>query len=200
MSLYAMVFQDYVPRWSHNDFAFRELAFAILSFATGQCRFERPQRLHGDVSNGYLIDPDDVLCGKSKLLPLFAVGCHSPGEEAGSAPQASMYWFENVLVSLVPDIVIQNDTEAAMAKVVEFGLGEGKPDFYAIVFSLRNVIMLQVLVEKSNTVIKHTESGAFSPPAFCILRQQQSEAAQLCADHSLHPASHARRIALYPSL
>jgi hypothetical protein len=50
MSLYDILFQDYAPRWSHNDFAFRELAFAILSFATGQCRFDRPDRLHGEVS------------------------------------------------------------------------------------------------------------------------------------------------------
>jgi predicted CxxxxCH...CXXCH cytochrome family protein len=70
-------------------------------------------------------DPDDdVVCGKSELRSLYAVECHSPGEEAGSAAQASMYWFQNVLVSLVPDVPISNDTEAAMANVVEFGLGK----------------------------------------------------------------------------
>ena len=129
---YCILFEDYVPGWSHNDFAFRELAFAILSFATGQCRFDRPEYLHGDVSNGYLIVPgDDAESHKPKLLPLFASGCHNLGEEAGSAPLSSIYWFEHVLVSLVPDIVVQDNAEAAIAKVVEFGLRKARA------FSLR---------------------------------------------------------------
>ncbi|KAI9780472.1 MAG: hypothetical protein M1839_006746 [Geoglossum umbratile] len=158
MSNYAFNFEAHLPEWGHNDFAFRESCFAILSLATGQYRFDEPMRLNGEIDNGYLIDLDDgVYGGRPKLLPLFASGCHRPGEEAGSAPQASIYWFENVLVSLVPDIVVQSDTEAAIAKVVEFGLKEGKLNFYALVFSLINVVMLQVIVENGVTAIKRTE-------------------------------------------
>jgi len=102
--------------------------------------------------------------GRPKLLPLFASGCHRPGEEAGSAPQASIYWFENVLVSLVPDTVIQGDMEAAIAKVVEFGLKEGKLNFYAMVFSLINVVMLQVIVENQVTAIKRTKTIQLDSP------------------------------------
>jgi hypothetical protein len=40
---------------------------------------------------------------------------------------------------------------------VEFRLGEGKLDFYVIVFSLMNVVMLQASVENGDAVIKHTE-------------------------------------------
>jgi hypothetical protein len=67
-----------------------------------------------------------------------------------------IYWFENVLVSLVPDAAIQDDTEAAIAKVVEFGLEEGKHDFYAVVFSLINAVMLHVTVEDGVTTINRT--------------------------------------------
>ncbi|KAI9771456.1 MAG: hypothetical protein M1840_002076 [Geoglossum simile] len=173
MSSYAPNFGTYLPEWSHNDFALRESAFAILSLAAGQYRFDEPERLDGEIGNGYLIDVDDEDLGdngrgnkpreeffgaRPKSLPLFASGCHCPGEEAGSAPQASIYWFENILVSLVPDIVIQNDTEAAIAKVVEFGLKEGKLNFHVVVFSLVNVVMLQVLVQNGVTAIKRTEA------------------------------------------
>jgi hypothetical protein len=162
---YSDMFRDCLPELSHDDFAFRELAFAILSFATCQYRLDMPHRLHGELINGYLIDPDDDIShGKSKLLPLFAQGCHSPEKEPGSAPQASIYWFESVLVSLVPDIILQNDAGAAIAKVVGFGLGQGKLDFHAIALSVINVIMLRVIVENGVTIVKHTKTTRLSTP------------------------------------
>jgi hypothetical protein len=67
-----------------------------------------------------------------------------------------MYWFEDVLVSLVPDAIIQDDTEAAIAKVVEFGLQNGSRHFYALVFSLLDVVMLHVTVEDGVTTVKRS--------------------------------------------
>ncbi|KAI9761275.1 MAG: hypothetical protein M1840_001978 [Geoglossum simile] len=109
MSSYASNFEAHLPEWGHNDFAFRESCFAILSFAAGQYRFDEPLRLNGEIDDGYLMEPDnespvgrylddgdldDGVCGgRPRLLPLFASGCHRSGEEAGSAPQASIYWF-----------------------------------------------------------------------------------------------------------
>ncbi|KAI9767864.1 MAG: hypothetical protein M1840_005357 [Geoglossum simile] len=157
MSNYAFNFEAHLSEWGDNDFAFRESCFAILSFATGQYRFDEPLRLNGEIDNGYLMEPDNESLDDGDLAD-GVYGCHRPGEEAGSAPQASIYWFENVLVSLVPDIVVQSDTEAAIAKVVESGLREGKLNFYAVVFSLINVVMLQVIVENEVTTIKRTET------------------------------------------
>jgi hypothetical protein len=145
--------------WSYKDAAFRELAFAILSFAAGQYRFDELQSLEGQITNGYLVDRNGR---RPELLPLFGSGCHSLGEEAGSAPHDPIYWFENVLVSLVPDYIIQDDSEAAMAKAVEFGLKEDNPDFYAVVFSLINAIMLHVTVEDGVTTIKRTSKTEIS--------------------------------------
>jgi hypothetical protein len=76
--------KSFLPSWSHKDSAFRELAFAILSFAAGQYRFDELQRLKGQATNGYLLDSNG---GRLELLPLFGSGCHSLGEEAGWAPQ-----------------------------------------------------------------------------------------------------------------
>jgi hypothetical protein len=153
MSPSHLYLKSYIHSWSHRDSAFRELAFAILSFAAGQYRFDELQRLEGQKTNGYLLDRTG---DGTELLPLFGSGCHNPGEEAGSAPQETMYWFENVLVSLVPDAIIQDDTEAAIAKVVEFGLQNSSRDFYALVFSLLNVVMLHVTVEDGVTTVKRS--------------------------------------------
>lgn len=72
------------------------------------------------------------------------------------APQDSTYWFENFLVSLVPDDVLRDDAEAGIAKVLEFGLETGARDFYAVVFSLLNMLMLHVTVEDGVTTVNRT--------------------------------------------
>lgn len=156
-------FNRYLPGWNHDDFTFRELAFAILSFAAGQFRFDMLSCLDGDLSTGFFIDPgDDERLSKPRLLPGFATRYHNPGADAGSAPQASIYWFENILVSLEPDAGMQNNPEAAIVKVVEFGFKEGKTKFYAVVFSLVNIIMLEISVRNGIPVLKRTEITSLS--------------------------------------
>lgn len=154
---YASHFWEYLPGWGHKNFAFREVAFAILSFAAGQHHFDDPNRFYGHYrkheSNGYLIDRNEG--GEPKLMPLFGSGCHSPDQEPGSTPPDSIYWFENVLISLVPNTVFEKDTEAAIAKAVEYGLEEGKINFQIVVFSILNAIMLEVHV-KDGVVIRRT--------------------------------------------
>lgn len=151
-------FWEYASGWGHENFAFREVAFAILSFAAGQYYFDDPNRFYGHhdkyESSGYLIDRNEG--GKPKLMPLFGSGCHRPDQEPGSAPLGSIYWFENVLISLVPDTVFGKDTEAAMAKAVEHGLEEGKTNFQIVVFSIFNAIMLEVHVKDGVKAIKRT--------------------------------------------
>lgn len=160
---YASHFWKYVPEWGHENFAFREVAFAILSLAAGQYRLDNPNRFCGHrkkhASSGYLLDRGTG--SESKLMPLFGSGCHRPGQEPGSAPSSSIYWFENVLVSLVPDTVLEEDAEvavaeAAVAKVVEYGLKEGNTNFQAVVFSILNAIMLEIHVKDGLKKIKRT--------------------------------------------
>jgi hypothetical protein len=58
---------------------------------------------------------------------------------------------------LVPDAIIQDDTEAAIAKVAELGLEEGNRDFYVVVLSLINVVMLHVTVENGLTTVNRIQ-------------------------------------------
>ncbi len=152
-------FWEYVPGWGHKDFAFRELAFAILSIASGRYYFDRPDRLfgdhlHRDRCNGFLIDADDT--AEPDLMPIFGSACHIPDQEPGSAPDGHMYWFENVLISLVPNTVFEVDTEAAIAKAVERGLEEGKVGFQIVMFSIFRAIMLEVHVHDGIKKIRRT--------------------------------------------
>jgi hypothetical protein len=110
------------------------------------------QRLEGQKSNGYLLDRTR---DRAELLPLFGSGCHNPREEVGSTPQETMYWFENVLVSLVPDAIIQDDTEVAIAKGRVWPT-EWQSRLYALVFSLLDVVMLHMTVEDGVTTVKRS--------------------------------------------
>lgn len=60
--------ESYIHSWNHKDSAFRELAFAILSFAAGQYRFDELQHLEGQGSNGFLLDRTG---DSTRLLPIF---------------------------------------------------------------------------------------------------------------------------------
>lgn len=153
---YAMRFWEYAPSWEHKGFAFREFAFAILSIATGRYYFvDRADysKFAGYDDMGYIIDRNG---GKPLSIPIFGSECHEPGTSPGSAPTGTLYWFENVLVSLVPDSVFRHDTEAAIAKAVEYGFAEGKTSFQTILFTIFNVILLEAYVKDGVKVIRRT--------------------------------------------
>jgi hypothetical protein len=69
----------------------------------------------------------------------------------------SLYWFENVLVSLVPDYIFSLDTEATIAKTVEYGFGQGKTSFQVTLFSIFNVILLEAYLKDGVKVTRRTE-------------------------------------------
>ncbi|KFY35024.1 hypothetical protein V494_06273 [Pseudogymnoascus sp. VKM F-4513 (FW-928)] len=154
---YATRFWEYAPRWRHDGFAFREFAFAILSIAAGRFYFlERANynRFAGYDVEGYIIDRNN---GKPLSVPIFGMECHEPGVSPGSAPNETLYWFENIVVSLVPDSILRQDTEAAIAKAVEYGFREGKTSFQTILFSIFDVILLEAYVKDGIKVVRRTE-------------------------------------------
>ncbi|OBT83899.1 hypothetical protein VE02_08409 [Pseudogymnoascus sp. 03VT05] len=102
---------------------------------------------------GYIIDRNS---GETLSIPIFGLECHEPGVSPGSAPTETLYWFENVLVSLVPDSVFRQGTEAAIAKAVEYGFGQGKTSFQINLFSIFNVILLEAYVNGGAKVIRRT--------------------------------------------
>ncbi|OBT65425.1 hypothetical protein VE03_06041 [Pseudogymnoascus sp. 23342-1-I1] len=153
---YTMRFWEYASSWGHKGFAFREFAFALLSIATGRYFFiDRADhdKFAGYDDRGYIIDRNG---GEPLPIPIFGLECHEPGVSPGSAPAGTLYWFENVLVSLVPDSVFRQDTEAAIAKAVEFGFETGKTSLQIILFSIFNVMLLEAYVKDGVKVIRRT--------------------------------------------
>jgi hypothetical protein len=90
-------------------------------------------------------------------MPLFGSGCHDPNQEPGTAPRDSIYWFGDVSITLVPNTDLENDTEAVLAKAIEYGLGEGKTNFQLVLFSILNVVMLEVNIKNGIKVIRRTK-------------------------------------------
>lgn len=73
--------------------------------------------------------------------------CHEPRISPGSAPAGALFWFENVF---------RQDTEAAIAKAVEYGFEEGKASFQIILFSIFNVILLEAYVKDGIRLTRQT--------------------------------------------
>ncbi|KAK2814043.1 hypothetical protein FQN50_000447 [Emmonsiellopsis sp. PD_5] len=158
---YDFLLRDF-PRWSPDDFVFRELAYAIVSLAAAQVSFRTVQPTHSHVL--------DQSPGRRMYQPSMpselALGCHVEGESPGSAPEESMYWFNDVLVCLIPEIPelksIYRD------KAVWFGCQAGKSSFHAILLSLCTVTLVEVAVENEIPSVKYTEPlallGNFNPP------------------------------------
>ena len=57
----------------------------------------------------------------------------------------------------MPNTVLENDTEAVLAKAIEYGLGEGKTNFQVVVFSILNAVMLEVNIKDGIKGIRRTK-------------------------------------------
>jgi hypothetical protein len=162
-------FTNFVLEWKPDDFVFREYAFAILSLASGQVLFHSFPRKWCDPSYctegdhehpmgvGYIRAPRELGLVGSKVLPEFATGTHRPGEDAGSAPLETMYWFEDVLVCLATFIHQKDVHDATIAKLARFGIQNGRKNFQGVILSLLDCILLEVQVVNETTMIKHTK-------------------------------------------
>ncbi|RMD41664.1 hypothetical protein DV735_g3434, partial [Chaetothyriales sp. CBS 134920] len=166
-------FLEYIPGLAHDSFAFREVAFAILSLAVGNFHFDRPDGFSGSYtrgrSPGYLVSLGET--GEPKLMPLFGSGCHIQDQEPGSAPAPALYWLEDILISLVTDTVLHTNADAAIGKAVAYGLKSGKPDFDIVLFSIQHAVLLEFRTHSDNkTTIRR--SGLI---AVCHIMKQKVE-------------------------
>ncbi|KAL4926646.1 uncharacterized protein BDV17DRAFT_299568 [Aspergillus undulatus] len=137
--------------WSPDSFPFRELAFALVSIASSQATFHSfpAQRCnprtcemsdcklnHLPKSPGWL---DEEWAGDSAPLLEFGSPSHRPGEPPGASPTETMYWLEDVLVSLV--LVIDGE---AITKAVTWGIEQGRANFQIVVLSLFKAAFAEV--------------------------------------------------------
>ena len=156
---YREVLDGYILEWEPTHFSFREIAFAVLSIAAGAVTFECIRNFdQNHLGEGYYlvrgnVSPDlTASCHPATILPRFLHESHLPGVQPGSAPEGRMYWFRNVLVYLASRLDSVEIEEASVAEVVDAGLKQGLEDFYAMVFSILDVVLLHVQKGPDGTV------------------------------------------------
>ncbi|KAL2863197.1 uncharacterized protein BJX67DRAFT_266668 [Aspergillus lucknowensis] len=143
----------YGMEWSPDSFPFRELAFALVSIASSQATFHsfpaqqcNPQTCdtsdcnlnHLPKSPGWL---DEEWAGDRAPLLEFGSSAHRPGEPPRASPTETMYWVEDVLVSLV--LVVDGE---AITKAVTWGIEQGRANFQIVVLSLFEAAFAEVLL------------------------------------------------------
>lgn len=166
---YTRMLDKFFPEWDSGHFVFRELAFCLLSIAAGEVGFEHPKSLNGSYKQeGYFLIPETKLqAGQQSLLPRFLHESHAPGVQPGSAPEGTTYWMSNVLVHLVTRTDLVDVEEAAVAEVVDFGLNAGKKEFYAMVFSILDVILIRVHKNNEDGKVHVRRSSLMALIYFC---------------------------------
>ena len=99
------------------------------------------------------------------VVPTFRSFCHAAGQRSGCSLGDTLYWFENALISLVPDTVFESDKEAAVAKATEFGLKTGRGRFRIVLLSIFRAIFVQVSSESEVIIVE--QSPVISIGNFC---------------------------------
>ncbi|PLN85269.1 hypothetical protein BDW42DRAFT_1827 [Aspergillus taichungensis] len=148
---YKDVFINFAMEWSPDSFPFRELAFALVSIASGQAKFHsfparpcNPRTCQSwTCESDHLHKPPGWLgekwVGDSAPLLEFGSPSHRPGEPPGASPTETIYWCENVLVSLA--LVVDGE---AITKAVTWGIEQGRVNFQIVVLSLFKVAFAEV--------------------------------------------------------
>ncbi|POR31107.1 Uncharacterized protein TPAR_08673 [Tolypocladium paradoxum] len=133
--------------WSPTSFPFRELAFALVSITSGQAHFlsfDEKSSAHRDLtrSPGWI---DEGWAGVGAPLLEFGSMCHRPGAPPGASPTETMYWLEDVLVSLT--LVVDGE---AVTAAVTWGIEQGHTNFQIVVMSLFEVTFAEVSSSENN--------------------------------------------------
>ncbi|KAH1557689.1 hypothetical protein KXX57_003542 [Aspergillus fumigatus] len=144
--VYRKILDRFVLAWEPSCFMFREMAFAVLSLAAGEVFFEFSEVLDAKYrENGYYLLPDSRTPKyHTRMLPRFIHESHLPGIEPGSAPKSTSFWFHDVLVHLNSRLDLDDVEEASVVAVVNDGLDQGYEEFYAMVLSILDVVLIRV--------------------------------------------------------
>ncbi|KAJ6187764.1 hypothetical protein N7519_002672 [Penicillium mononematosum] len=108
---------------------------------------------------------DEVWAGDSAPLLEFGSPSHRPGEPPGASPMDTMYWLEDILVSLA--LVIDGE---AITKAATWGIEQGRANFQIVILSLFEVAFAEVSFDvEVGPFIKVSYADNLSPlrPDFC---------------------------------
>lgn len=143
----------YGMEWSPDSFPFRELAFALVFIASGRAKFHSfPAQIcdprsciwQGCRSKHLSTSSPEWLgkewAGYDAPLPTFGSLSHRPGNPSGASPAETIYWIEDVLVSLT--LVVDGK---AITDAVAWGIGQRRrTPFQVVVLSLFEVAFAEV--------------------------------------------------------
>ena len=146
----------FAREWAPDSFPFRELAFALVSIASGHARFEASDPPPDTDPEEYQGDWPPLEFGSMK---------HRPGKPPGASPAETMYWHENVLVSLT--LVVDG---AAISKAVAWGIAQGRTPFQVVVMSLFEVAFADASHVDGAPLVTATKALYLSPlrPEYCL--------------------------------
>ena len=174
---YKKEIKRFAREWSPDSFPFRELAFALISIASGQAKFHSfpelkcppGERRTGCPSADYPIIEgwlSKEWVGDEAPLLEFGTMAHLPGNPPGASPTETIYWHEGVLVSL--ELVVDGE---AISKAVAWGIEHGRINFQLVVLSIFEVAFAEVSTDQSGVpFVKATKALHLSPlhPDYCL--------------------------------
>ena len=161
-----LLFSQFMENWRRRlteyillcrpvDFIYREVAFAILSLASGAFELladQSPQKSR--ILGARLGSPKG-----ERILPDFGSGMHLPNEMPGSAPDGSFYWFKGVLILLAEGLGSEDRLKAAIATVTEIGRDSGHRTFDALATDIRSFTLVRV---RDGDMVQHTDAIALT--------------------------------------
>lgn len=145
--IYEPILAAVLLSWRAEDLIFRDIAYAVLSLASADLYPSVVSGLHVGQNRGSpfaVLKPEGQGSEQDELISDLGVGSHSKNELHGSSPNSEMYWFGNVLVHLVVQLIDWPQIlNAAIVSVVEYCQKE-RPNqrVDAILVSIEHVVLM----------------------------------------------------------
>lgn len=146
-----------------EDFAFREIAFAILSLSAGltsglMLACGQRQLEPSPNSDWRCFILGDNPRGRPVVLSDVGIGYHAEGIDPGSSPQASTYWFHGALIRLEADLTNPDRVKEAIAQAISFGQSTNTTAdvFDVVLLSIEHVVLLHIAgsnVQRTDTLL-----------------------------------------------
>ena len=134
-------------QWTADDFAFREIAYAILCLAAGGLYLTAlpKERVIANREGYSNVKPEDQDCYNTAFVAPLVSGAHLAHQAPGSAPTESMYWMEGVLVFLTTQLFRPNIFDAEFLRVNRY-CQEHHPSTIidAVLMSIEHVVLVHV--------------------------------------------------------
>lgn len=134
--------------WTPEDLIFRELIFFILCLAAGgeyHSIIDSRRVLHPMWINSYgAIAYGGGSENKRELVSSLGAEFHLDGQDMGSVPSTSRYWFAGALIWLVPCLKEADEVTSAIADAVRYGRETcGGISFNVVLISMGDLLFLR---------------------------------------------------------